>query len=194
MGLSVLLLCLFSLYSCILCHQSYDAIKAQNRYGLTPLMTMHFCIFARCFCCRSGWQPPKDTGLWQVAEDVRGQIEAQMNPQQRQYWLEEDGYFNKVTDLSGKLYPVRKDERRNTLQEMLAGFGPPRDDLYLPTNPDCRVMNHIPSSGACMQSAAKVCGMQRKVLAAWRQSSNCSQSYHIPSPYFLVFHVMAALV
>jgi phosphatidylinositol 4-kinase len=79
-----------------------------------------------------------------------------MNPQQQAYWQAEDQYFQQVTDLSGKLYKFSKDERRNKLQEMLGTFGPPREDLYLPTNPDCRVLSHIPSSGACMQSAAKV--------------------------------------
>lgn len=33
-----------------------------------------------------------------------------------------------------------------------------RHDLYLPTNPEARVKGHIPSSGAVMQSAAKVGG------------------------------------
>lgn len=37
-------------------------------------------------------------------------------------------------------------------------FGPPGSSppLYIPTNPDCRVLAHIPSSGTPMQSAAKV--------------------------------------
>jgi hypothetical protein len=63
-----------------------------------------------------------------------------------------------VTNLSGYLYKFSKDERRAKLQEALAGFSPPRQDLYVPTNPEARVKGHIPSSGACMQSAAKVCG------------------------------------
>ncbi len=32
----------------------------------------------------------------------------------------------------------------------------PRNDLYIPTNPDCRLLAVIPESGTPMQSAAKV--------------------------------------
>ncbi|WIA31067.1 hypothetical protein OEZ86_001095 [Tetradesmus obliquus] len=105
---------------------------------------------------RSGWQPPKDTGLWDISARVKAQIEAQMTPQQKEYWAAEGGYFEQVTALSGYLYKFSKDERRAKLQEALAGFKPPRQDLYVPTNPEARVKGHIPSSGACMQSAAKV--------------------------------------
>uniref|UniRef100_A0A383V936 1-phosphatidylinositol 4-kinase n=1 Tax=Tetradesmus obliquus TaxID=3088 RepID=A0A383V936_TETOB len=105
---------------------------------------------------RSGWQPPKDTGLWDISARVKAQIEAQMTPQQKEYWAAEGGYFEQVTALSGYLYKFSKDERRAKLQEALAGFKPPRQDLYVPTNPEARVKGHIPLSGACMQSAAKV--------------------------------------
>ncbi|KAF8068220.1 PI4KA1 [Scenedesmus sp. PABB004] len=105
---------------------------------------------------RSGWQPPKDTGLWDIAAAVRAEVEAQMTPEQREYWAAERGYFEQVTALSGYLYKFSKDERRAKLQEALEGFAPPRPDLYLPTNPEARVARHVPSSGACMQSAAKV--------------------------------------
>ncbi|KIY94287.1 phosphatidylinositol 4-kinase [Monoraphidium neglectum] len=104
---------------------------------------------------RSGWQPPKDTGLWEVSQAVRRQIEAGMTREQREYWEAQGGYFDKVTSLSGYLYKFSKDERRLRLVEALKKFSPPRDDLYMPTNPDARVLGHIPESGACMQSAAK---------------------------------------
>lgn len=64
-----------------------------------------------------------------------------------------------VTDLSGYLYKFSKDERRVKLQEALTKFQPPRSDLYIPTNPEAIVKRHIASSGACMQSAAKVSAM-----------------------------------
>eukprot|EP00878_Enallax_costatus_P012821 GHUV01013388.1.p1 GENE.GHUV01013388.1~~GHUV01013388.1.p1 ORF type:complete len:2087 (+),score=705.77 GHUV01013388.1:215-6475(+) len=105
---------------------------------------------------RSGWQPPKDTGLWETSARVKSQIESQMTPAQREYWQAEGGYFQQVTELSGYLYKFSKDERRVKLQEALTKFQPPRTDLYIPTNPEARVKRHIPSSGACMQSAAKV--------------------------------------
>ena len=79
-----------------------------------------------------------------------------MRPEQLEYWGAEGGYFARVTELSGYLYQFGKDERRTKLVEALEGFQPTRRDLYLPTNPECRVLGHIPASGACMQSAAKV--------------------------------------
>ena len=44
----------------------------------------------------SGWQPPKDTGLWEIAARVRGEVEGAMTPAQREYWAAEGGYFEQV--------------------------------------------------------------------------------------------------
>lgn len=57
---------------------------------------------------------------------------------------------------AGILKKVEKDERKAAIAVELAKFAPSRPDLYLPTNPDCRVVNHIHNSGTPMQSAAKV--------------------------------------
>lgn len=57
------------------------------------------------FCCiRSGWQPPKDTGLWLISARVKAQIEAQMTPAQQEYWQAEGGYFEQVRWLLGALH------------------------------------------------------------------------------------------
>ncbi|GLI63286.1 hypothetical protein VaNZ11_006192 [Volvox africanus] len=105
---------------------------------------------------RSGWEPPKDTGLWDPAEKLKRKVLAQMTPEQRAYWEAEDGYFNKVTSISGILKKLEPDARRAKIKRELEAFGPTRADLYVPTNPDCDVLGHIPESGAPMQSAAKV--------------------------------------
>lgn len=61
-------------------------------------------------------------------------------------------FFDAVTAVSGKLYPVPKDERKAAAVAFLRDVGPPpRADLYIPTNPDCRVLGVIPESGAPMQ-------------------------------------------
>ena len=65
----------------------------------------------------------------------------------------------------GILKKYEKDERKARIAEELVKFEPTRPDLYVPTNPDCRVLAHIPSSGTPMQSAAKVEGGQ--LLASW---------------------------
>jgi len=59
---------------------------------------------------------------------------------------------------------IAKDERRVKLQEALTTFSPGRQDLYIPTNPEARGLGHIPASGACMQSAAKVGGLYHQDL------------------------------
>ncbi|GIL78260.1 hypothetical protein Vretifemale_7693, partial [Volvox reticuliferus] len=105
---------------------------------------------------RSGWEPPKDMGLWDPAEKLKRRVLAQMTPEQRAYWEAEDGYFNKVTSISGILKKLEPDARRAKIKSELEAFGPTRADLYVPTNPDCDVLGHIPESGAPMQSAAKV--------------------------------------
>jgi hypothetical protein len=46
--------------------------------------------------CRSGWQPPKDTGLWEVSARVSDAIQQQMTPAQQEYWTGENGYFAQV--------------------------------------------------------------------------------------------------
>lgn len=44
----------------------------------------------------SGWQPPKDTGLWDIATRIKGEIETGMTPEQKEYWEAEGGYFDQV--------------------------------------------------------------------------------------------------
>jgi len=46
---------------------------------------------------RSGWQPPKDTGLWEVATRIKGEIQSNMTAAQREYWEAEGGYFDQVS-------------------------------------------------------------------------------------------------
>lgn len=49
-----------------------------------------------CACRRSGWQPPKDTGLWEVSARVGDAIQQQMTAAQQEYWAGENGYFSQV--------------------------------------------------------------------------------------------------
>ena len=44
-----------------------------------------------------------------------------------------------------------QDERKSAAVSFLREVQLPRDDLYLPTNPDCRVLAVIPESAAPMQ-------------------------------------------
>ncbi|GAX81982.1 hypothetical protein CEUSTIGMA_g9410.t1, partial [Chlamydomonas eustigma] len=105
---------------------------------------------------RSGWQPPKDCGLWTVSGQLRQKVFQSLQPSSRSYWEAESSYFDQITAISGILKKYEKDERKSRIAEELVKFEVPRQDLYVPTNPDCRVLSHIPSSGTPMQSAAKV--------------------------------------
>ncbi|KAG1666312.1 hypothetical protein FOA52_004794 [Chlamydomonas sp. UWO 241] len=105
---------------------------------------------------RSGWQPPLDVGLWAISAQLRAKVVASLSPVSREYWDAEDGYFARVTSISGVLYKYEKEERKVQCASELENFNVDRHDLYIPTNPDCRVVSHIPKSGTPMQSAAKV--------------------------------------
>lgn len=118
-------------------------------------MLIRLFIYA-CAVKRSGWKPPRDCGLWQVSGELRSKVLSSLSPTSKSYWEAEDEYFNKVTSISGILKKLDKEERKAKICEELGKFKPSRQDLYVPTNPDCRVLAHIPTSGAPMQSAAKV--------------------------------------
>ncbi|KAA6416579.1 MAG: phosphatidylinositol 4-kinase alpha-like, partial [Trebouxia sp. A1-2] len=101
---------------------------------------------------RSGWHAPEDTGLWAIADRVWEHL-----PNDRELFLKaEQAFFDEVTQVSGKLFPFPKDERKAQAVKILKGIHLPRKDLYLPTNPESRVMSLVPESGQPMQSAAKV--------------------------------------
>ncbi|KAK9821480.1 hypothetical protein WJX74_000721 [Apatococcus lobatus] len=105
---------------------------------------------------RSGWHPPADTGLWKPAEALRARVWESIGSQQATFLRAEMAFFDAVTDVSGKLYPVAKENRRAKAAEYLAEIPLPRADLYLPTNPESRIMALLPQTGTPMQSAAKV--------------------------------------
>lgn len=78
-------------------------------------------------------------------------------PDDRELFLKaEQAFFDEVTQVSGKLFPFPKDERKAQAVKILQTIHVPRKDLYLPTNPESRVMSLVPESGQPMQSAAKV--------------------------------------
>jgi phosphatidylinositol 4-kinase A len=104
---------------------------------------------------RSGWQPPVDTGLWAVCKAVKAAVLSHLSPKELAYFEDEHGTFQKVTDISGVLKPVPKDERRGRIATEARKITVPREDLYLPIDPHKRLVGIIAESGAAMQSAAK---------------------------------------
>ena len=81
---------------------------------------------------------------------------AQLTPQAREYFDQEHGTFQKVTDISGVLKPIPKDQRRAAIATEASKIElPDRQDLYLPVDPRKRLIRILPESGRAMQSAAK---------------------------------------
>ncbi|GMH40744.1 hypothetical protein BSKO_08648 [Bryopsis sp. KO-2023] len=105
---------------------------------------------------RSGWKPPGDTGLWGHTERVYGSILASLDTEEKAFTEAETVYFDKVTNISEELFDIAKDERRAKIAEELRKIELPRKDLYLPTNPDARVLESIPESGTPMPSKEKM--------------------------------------
>ena len=105
---------------------------------------------------RSGWQAPVDSGLWALADGLTARVWSAMPPDKLARLAAELEYFDAVTAVSGALYPVPKDERKNEAVRLVRGIDVPRPDLYLPTDPGARVLRAVPETATPMQSAAKV--------------------------------------
>ena len=104
---------------------------------------------------RSGWQRPRDTGLWTPCAEVKQRVLEHLEDSARSYFDDEHGTFEQITNISGTLKPVPKVQRRDKIAEEARKIKIPREDLYLPVDPHKRLLKLIPESGAAMQSAAK---------------------------------------
>lgn len=73
----------------------------------------------------------------------------------REHLDAEIAFFGAITDVSGKLYPVPKEERKTAAVKFLREIQLPRNDLFMPTDPHATVVKVKPETAAPMQSAAK---------------------------------------
>ncbi|KAJ0935575.1 putative 1-phosphatidylinositol 4-kinase [Helianthus annuus] len=87
---------------------------------------------------------------------VRDRIIDGFNPKARGIFRREFDFFEKVTSISGVLYPLPKEERRAGIRRELEKIQLDGDDLYLPTAPNKLVKGIQVNSGIPLQSAAKV--------------------------------------
>ncbi|CAG9463127.1 unnamed protein product [Pedinophyceae sp. YPF-701] len=110
---------------------------------------------------RSGWEPPEDTGLWDVCDEMREIIIAGLPKKQKDLMDDEFEYFDAITDISGKMKPIPAENRRAAIADMIEEVNVgqqerlDRGQVYLPTYTYHRVVRGIPESGCPMQSAAK---------------------------------------
>ncbi|KAL6517281.1 Phosphatidylinositol 4-kinase alpha 1 [Orobanche minor] len=87
---------------------------------------------------------------------VRQRIIHGFNPKALDLFQREFDFFDKVTSISGVLFPLPKEERRAGIRRELEKIEKDGDDLYLPTAPTKLVRGIQVDSGIPLQSAAKV--------------------------------------
>ncbi|KAL0422731.1 UNVERIFIED_CONTAM: Phosphatidylinositol 4-kinase alpha 1 [Sesamum latifolium] len=87
---------------------------------------------------------------------VRQRIVDGFNPKAFDVFQREFDFFDKVTSISGVLFPLPKEERRAGIRRELEKIQVEGDDLYLPTAPNKLVRGIQVDSGIPLQSAAKV--------------------------------------
>ncbi|EPS69994.1 hypothetical protein M569_04764 [Genlisea aurea] len=87
---------------------------------------------------------------------VRQRIIDGFSPKALGLFQREFDFFDKVTSISGVLYPIPKEERRAGIRRELEKIQVEGDDLYLPTAHNKLVRGIQVDSGIPLQSAAKV--------------------------------------
>ncbi|GER42249.1 phosphatidylinositol 4-kinase family protein [Striga asiatica] len=87
---------------------------------------------------------------------VRQRIIDGFSPKALDIFQREFDFFDKVTSISGVLFPLPKEERRAGIRRELEKIEMDGDDLYLPTAPTKLVRGIQVDSGIPLQSAAKV--------------------------------------
>ncbi|XP_043723693.1 phosphatidylinositol 4-kinase alpha 1-like isoform X3 [Telopea speciosissima] len=98
----------------------------------------------------------KSSSFQELLPMVRQRIIDSFNPKARDLFQREFDFFDKITSISGTLFPLPKEERRAGIRRELEKIERDGDDLYLPTAPSKLVRGIQLDSGIPLQSAAKV--------------------------------------
>ncbi|CAI9769189.1 unnamed protein product [Fraxinus pennsylvanica] len=98
----------------------------------------------------------KNSAFLALLPVVRQRIIDVFNPKALDIFNREFDFFDKVTSISGVLFPLPKEERRAGIRRELEKIEMDGDDLYLPTAPNKLVRGIQVDSGIPLQSAAKV--------------------------------------
>jgi len=101
---------------------------------------------------------PLRENLPEVVALLEKNIVRHMTPEALQFFETETEFFERITSISGLLYPKQsKDEKKAVIREKLIEYNKSIPaSVYLPTNTNCRVVGIVTNSGAPMQSAARV--------------------------------------
>ncbi|KAF9609104.1 hypothetical protein IFM89_013358 [Coptis chinensis] len=98
----------------------------------------------------------KNSSFQALLPIVRQRIIDGFTPKALDLFQREFDFFDKVTSISGVLFPLPKEERRAGIRRELEKIGMNGEDLYLPTAPSKLVRSIRLDSGIPLQSAAKV--------------------------------------
>ncbi|XP_074313304.1 phosphatidylinositol 4-kinase alpha 1 [Silene latifolia] len=98
----------------------------------------------------------KHSAFLALLPEVRQRIIDSFTPKALDVFQREFNFFDKVTSISGVLFPLPKEERRAGIRRELEKIEMDGDDLYLPTAPNKLVRGIQVDSGIPLQSAAKV--------------------------------------
>lgn len=98
----------------------------------------------------------KNGSFLELLPAVRQHIIDGFSPKALDIFNREFDFFDKVTSISGVLYPLPKEERRAGIKRELEKIELDGEDLYLPTAPSKLVRGIQVDSGIPLQSAAKV--------------------------------------
>ncbi|XP_050146495.1 phosphatidylinositol 4-kinase alpha 1-like [Malus sylvestris] len=100
--------------------------------------------------------PVKNSSFQELLPHVRQHIIDGFSPKALDIFQREFDFFDKVTSISGVLFPLPKEERRAGIRRELEKIEVEGEDLYLPTAPTKLVRGIQVDSGIPLQSAAKV--------------------------------------
>ncbi|XWS39824.1 hypothetical protein CRYUN_Cryun18bG0087700 [Craigia yunnanensis] len=98
----------------------------------------------------------KNSSFQALLPIVRQHIIDGFTPKALDLFRREFDFFDKVTSISGVLFPLPKEERRAGIRRELEKIQMEGEDLYLPTAPNKLVRGIRVDSGIPLQSAAKV--------------------------------------
>ncbi|XP_010479560.1 PREDICTED: phosphatidylinositol 4-kinase alpha 1-like [Camelina sativa] len=98
----------------------------------------------------------KNASFQAILSEVRQHIVDGFTPKALDLFRREFDFFEKVTSISGALFPLPKEKRRAGIRRELRKIKMQGEELYLPTAPNKLVRGIQVDSGIPLQSAAKV--------------------------------------
>lgn len=105
--------------------------------------------------------------VYEIAKIIRLKILKNFNPMQRKFWYDENLLFSKINEISAKFLHLdenpnlslkwEKSQKTEFVRQQLSAL-PKKipSHIYLPTNPNCKILEILPETASSLQSAKKV--------------------------------------